>query len=589
MSYIFTRRIEKLVDKLKNTTVSTASSGWAKVRCLVCNRYVAFLLAALIYSLLIESQGGIRGGLRFASQYLEIPILLYLYWYLNAIMRPGRWTALLAAIPILLAYIGQDIFYLLLGKVFRVAELAEVGELMRVMSRKYQIMAVGAGALSLLACLRCLDKRRIPFAILGIVPIAVVLAWVGFWPQQFAQTFQRASKELINWSDVRPVETNGRFSMLLYREAQRRISLDKTSSYHDRVNYDEEAHKQAVWLMEHGPKKNVHVIVMESLVDPSLFAKARFSTNPVHPKYRALIGNGGGFSVSPIFGGKTPQAEFEVLCGIPAFQELSGVEFNSFSGSAAHCLPDILSQAGYRTTASNAYEPSFFNAVNAYKGMGFSEEYFPIEFSPNSDTYLAAGDTTGEIYMFDSVLFSQNLNFIRDHLRQNPGRPLFNYLLTMYGHSPHVLNKKKRPQIIKLINGLNDRQLERVANQFFYRSEAIADYLEGLLAIDHDSLIIIVADHLPPLEGIKSYHKLGYLNNTQNSIYLNRLIVIENGLVTTLPTIHHYEIPQVIRNSLSAGSYCQENHCNFKEGSIPTDNKKLLHEKYLRLMAHAIE
>ena len=328
---------------------------------------------------------------------------------------------------------------------------------------------------------------------------------------------------------------------------------------------------------------------MESLLDPTLFGKARFSVDPVHPKYRALIGKVAGFSISPIFGGKTSQAEFEVLCGVPAFQELAGVEFNSFSGSPAHCLPDILNQAGYRTTVSNAYDPSFFNAVNAYRGIGFTEEFFPVEFSPNSDTYLSTGDTTGEIYMFDSVLFSQNLRFVGEHLHSYPQRPLLNYVLTMYGHSPHVLNNLKRPHIVKLIAELHDPQLERVANQFFYRSEAIAGYLEGLLAIDRNSIIIIVSDHLPPLQGTSTYKNLGYLDNRQNSLYLNRLIVIENGTVTSLPTIHHYDTPKVIMNYLSSGLYCRENFCDFtREGDQP-DNRHSLHEKYLRLMAHAIE
>lgn len=556
---------------------------------LVYNRYGAFFLAACMYSLLVESQGGIRGGLRFAGQYLEIPILLYLYWYLSSIIRPGRWAALLAAMPILLAYVGQDIYYLMLGKIFRAIELTELSELMRVMTLKYRMVVFGAGAVTLLAFISVLDRRRSTLAIFGLVPLAVLLTWVKFWPQQFSSNFQLLSKEIVNWSDVRPVETNGRFAMLLYREAQRRISLEKTTRYHDRAKYDEDAQRQASWLSQHSRKKNVHIIIMESLLDPTLFRKARYSINPVHPKYSSLIGNAGSFSISPIFGGKTSQAEFEVLCGVPAFQELAGVEFNSFSGSATHCLPGILSQTGYRTTVSNGYDPSFFNAVNAYEGIGFTEQFFPLEFSPNHPTYLSMGDITGEIYMFDSVLFSQNLKFVAEHLQNSPDQPLLNYVLTMYGHSPHVLNKTKRPQVTKLIADLRDPQLERVANQFFYRSEAIADYLEGLLAIDRDSLIIIVSDHLPPLQGLKTYRQLGYLDNKKDSLYLNRLIVVENGHVTTLPTLHHYDIPQVVLNYLSAGLYCQENSCNFTKESDQQDDRHLFHDKYLRLMAHAIE
>lgn len=555
---------------------------------LVFNRYVAFLFAVVIYSLGIESIGGMRGGWKFLEQYLEIPILLYLFWYLNTIMRSGWLTPLLAALPIVLAYVGQDVYYLLLGKVFRAAELAEVSELMQVMAFKYRLLVVGLGAATLLAVLRRLELQRLPAACFGAVPVIAILAWVIAGPQQFADSFTRISREIVNWSDVRPVEANGRFAMLLYREAQRRIALDKTTGFHDRLAYDEEARIRAGWLREHGGKKNVHLIVMESLMDPTLFAGARYSRNPVHPKFARLVGDRAGFSISPVFGGKTSQAEFEVLCGVPAFQELAGVEFNSFSGSKAHCLPDILGQAGYRTTVGNAFDPSFFNAVNAYQGIGFAEAFFPREFSSNPDSYLEAGDTTGEIYMFDEVLFRQNLGFVREHLETRPEVPLFNYLLTMYGHSPHVLNTTKRPRIIKLIAELQDAQLERVANQFFYRSEAIADYVERLLVIDPDSLIIIVSDHVPALQGLPTYKKLAYLENRPGNLFFNRLIVVDSGKVVQLPTIHHYEIPAVVLNSLSGGQYCREQPCEFS-GPGQRPDKHQLHDRYLRLMAHAIE
>lgn len=555
---------------------------------LVCNRYTGFLVAALIYSLLIDSLGGIRGGWKFICQYLEIPLLLYLYWYLNTIMRPGRWTAVLAAMPILLAYIGQDIYYLLMGKIFRIAELAEVAELMQVMALKYRIAVITAGAATLLFFLYCLDRRRISIVFLGILPLAAMAVWVEREPRQFTDSFRLISRGLVNWSDVRPVETNGRFAMLFFHEAERRFALGRTADYHDRSAYDEEARRKSAWLTDHGRRKNVHLIVMESLVDPTLFTKARYSASPIHPKYSALIGKSASLSISPIFGGKTSQAEFEALCGVPAYQELAGVEFSLFSGSPAHCLPGILDRAGYRTTASNAFNPSFFNAIDAYRGIGFQEMFFPREFSNDPNTYLSTGSTTGEIYMFDGVLFDQNLGFVADHLRRNPGKPLFNYVLTMYGHSPHVLNKQKRPQFIKLFADRYDRQLERVANQFFYRSEAIADYVEGLLAIDRESLIIIVADHLPPLEGITTYKKLGYLGNREDSLHLNRLIVIEEGVVTALPVVHHYDLPKVVFNYLSSGLYCRENSCGSITGATPED-RQLLHEEYLRVMAHAIQ
>ena len=297
-----------------------------------------------------------------------------------------------------------------------------------------------------------------------------------------------------------------------------------------------------------------------------------------------------GFSLSPVFGGKTAQAEFEALCGVHAFGEMTGVEFNSFTGSPANCLPGVLGQAGYESIASNAYKPSFFNALKAYKGIGFSEMYFPQEFDGTAKSYLRKGDTSGEMeYMFDGNLFTQNLEFITPLLKAPGHRPLFNYVLTIYGHMPHLINKEKRPLVLKMQSPFKDQFLEWSANQIYYRSQAVADYVNNLMSIDPESLIILVSDHLPPGQyGMASYQKLQYLDGSEKSMHMNRILIVEAGKVKTLTTIHHYDIPALIINSITDGAYCREIKCDFTaKGS--REDRLGLHDAYMRVMAHASE
>ncbi|HHO46968.1 MAG TPA: hypothetical protein ENN06_00675 [Desulfobacteraceae bacterium] len=100
----------------------------------------------------------------------------------------------------------------------------------------------------------------------------------------------------------------------------------------------------------------------------------------------------GGLSISPVFGGATAQAEFELLCGVPAMRELSGVEFNVFTGADTPCLPNILGKSGYHAVATNGFRPDFFNSPNAYEGIGFDKAYYPKEYAPAMESYLSLGD-----------------------------------------------------------------------------------------------------------------------------------------------------------------------------------------------------
>lgn len=594
--------------------IATAIAQYARIALvtivsLLFNRYAAFIVGVYAYSLIILALGGLGGmfgaieiksmwlfplddvrGVYLKREYLELILLVYLYSYFNVILRPSRWQALLAALPLFLAYLGQDIYFFMYSNVFRFSELAEVPELLRVLTLPYYALLLVFVVLPLGCFLWSIDYRRFVVLIAGALPPALLMAATVYFPEQYVSTYRKVGEEIVYWSDQDSAENNGRFMMLLYREAERHLAKARTASYRNRNQYDAQMQQLAVWLKANGNKRNVHLVVLESFLDPTLLKGATYTKDPFHPSFRKLFGNKMGFSLSPVVGGKTSQAEFEILCGVPAFEEMTGVEFNSFTGSAAYCLPGKLQLAGYQTMASNAYNPSFFNTPNAYRGMGFAKMFFPREYVSGNETYLSKGDTSGEKeYMFDGTILSQNLDFITPFLQDKDGAPLFNYVLTIYGHFPHDLNPEKRPQVLKMISNFKDEQLERAANQTYYRSQAVADYVNRLIELDPKSLIILVSDHLPPGQhGRRSFQKLRYLDNSSESLHMNRIMIIEGGKAKKFTTMHHYDIPALVFNSITDGLYCKINTCGFAENKLLDDRMKR-HDDYMRVMAHASE
>lgn len=547
------------------------------------------LLVALLYlyAWLIEGAGGFTTKFMYL-QWLELGLVAYLYGLLYLALRPGRWRILLAALPILLLYLVHDVFFLVYGKVFRLVNLSEVPELLQILPPAYSVLLALLFVIPLGLIARNLDYRRYRWILAGFAPLLALGIVLKSSPATFTSGFEALAHHIVKYSDAKSVENNGRLAMLLYREAQRTMTVAAIEPYRDRIAYEARYRARVAQLRSRITPRNVHLIVLESFLDPRLFRELTFSRPPVHPDFDRLFGNQLGLSRSPVFGGATAQAEFEVLCGVPALEQIASVEFNVFSGSPAHCLPDLLGALGYRSVAGNAYKPNFFNAQAAYAGMGFAEQHFPNEFYAAGPTYLTTGDPGPEEYLFDADLFGQNLAFVEQHLRQRPDTPLFNYLLTIYGHTPHQLDPEKRPQVIQAQSDFSDDHLQRAVNQFYYRTGAIADYVQQLLRLDHDSLIILISDHVPPLRyGPNTYEALGYLGNRAQSIYYNRIAVLDKGKAIRPDRLHHYDLPDLILDYLSKGQHCESRSCAWL--SEPNRTRETYMNEYLTLIAHASE
>ena len=168
---------------------------------LLFNRYAAFLLGVYAYSLILLLLGGLGGvlqvteiesimvfhldeirGVRMMREYWELLLLFYLYCYFNMILRPSRLRALLAALPLLLAYLGQDIYFLMYSNVFRVAELSEVPELLQVLSWSHLALLLVLVALPLGYFVWSINYRKPAALVIGAVPLLMVIGTAIYSP-----------------------------------------------------------------------------------------------------------------------------------------------------------------------------------------------------------------------------------------------------------------------------------------------------------------------------------------------------------------------------------------------------------------------
>jgi Sulfatase len=550
------------------------------------NRYAVFTAFMLIYSTALQYFGGLPS--LFNHFFTEAPFLLGIYWLFNIVLKQGRWAPWIAALPLVFAYGAFDAYFFAYGTVFHVADMNELPELVDVLPTSYKIAFAALVGFPLLAFLMYFDLNKFKHAIAGGVVLCTVGAATQFSPTPIAQAYEQFGEGIEEWSDAGSVWKKGRLSILYYFEAKRRQTQDVAATNHNRAQYEQDMFKAADNLRQQTNNHNVHLVLLESFLDPTLFKAASFSKDPRHPDYVARFADGLGFSVAPVFGGSTSQSEFEALCGVPALRKVSNIEFNAFGGAPAYCLPGILAKGGYQTLATNGFKPNFFNAIKAYSGIGFSEAYFPAEYAKQRPTYFSTGNiASSEYFMFDGQLFDENLRFIKQRMRERPGQPIFNYVLAIYGHFPHNMDPEKRPQVLTMQSEFSDEQLLRAANQHYYRTEAIYRYVEGLIEADPNSLIIFFSDHLPPLlEGTQSYKKFRYLDNAEGSTFMNRILIIENGKAIKYPTLHHYDIPSLIYNYLTDGKYCADNPCNL---ASTVRSREDYTNAYMRLMAHVVD
>jgi len=287
--------------------------------------------------------------------------------------------------------------------------------------------------------------------------------------------------------------------------------------------------------------RNVHIVLLESFWDPALLKKAGYNEDPMSAAFRRLWKQTGySHAMSPVFGGYTANAEFEILCGFPVVED--NVKFERQLLNDAPCLPHLLAGQGYRTVASHPNVPVFWNRVNAYRRMGFQTYWSKPDFQL---------DDMNRNFLSDASLYRQVLEKISGPAYSK--QPLLDYIVTYFGHWNYPLNDA-RPSVITTTSTVEE--VGTYANTIYYKSHELMTFLENLQAQDPEGLIVLFGDHLPFMgENFAGYVDSGVLASKRSDFsaamfrfYVSTPLVIIDGPRGPVKTgdLPIYEIPGLL-------------------------------------------
>ena len=499
-------------------------------------------------------------GLYLLSFRYELPFLLLAFAGLLHLMRPGLARVLVAIAPVVALYLGMELYYIVLHSIVKADDLLLLPEGLAVAPLWAQVAfyaGVGGWVVALLFLLkRSLRQLVVPglFCAAALVPPAAAVVA----PASFLSLADRHGINIVPWSDRWTVILTGRATSAMLFAAAKQKALEELALL---PLLDDSSRDPLVLGETLGEKRNIHFIVLESFLDPEQFKGLKFHTPPAPPEFAELRRHQH-ISTSPVFGGGTAQAEFELLCGVPALELYTSAEFNMLNGAKTPCLPQLLSGVGYRTIATQSYKPDFFNSEKAYRSLGFEEIHFPTAYAGQRQTYLQYDNR--DDYIFDGDLFRQNLAYVAKAMAE--GRPLFNYVLGTYGHLPHEIDFSRFPHKVKIEGVDRNSQTDLAINQFYYRAEALAAYVKELRRLDPRGLIVVTSDHLPALDGgPRFYEKFRYALSAGGEFKENVWFYYGPEEKATAWPDHHYEFMDFILDVLTERRICDKMVCKNRE------------------------
>ncbi|MCD7840993.1 MAG: sulfatase-like hydrolase/transferase, partial [Lachnospiraceae bacterium] len=237
---------------------------------------------------------------------------------------------------------------------------------------------------------------------------------------------------------------------------------------------------------------NLIVIMNESWADYTDIGNGLELSEDYMPFIRSLTENTiKGTAYSSVFGGNTPNSEYEFLTGnTMAFLPTSSVGFNLFVRGDLPSLASQLSSLGYYTLAMHPYRGTNYRRNIVYPQIGFDTYYTRDDFS---NPYKLRN------YISDRTLFERIITEYEEN--QDSGQTLFSYNVTIQNHGGYYSSNTKNMSLsIDVLNTeFSTTRAEIYVNLVKATDDAfqlLVDYFEE---VEEPTVIVMFGDHQPDI------------------------------------------------------------------------------------------
>ncbi|MCD7819620.1 MAG: LTA synthase family protein [Lachnospiraceae bacterium] len=237
---------------------------------------------------------------------------------------------------------------------------------------------------------------------------------------------------------------------------------------------------------------NLIVIMNESWADLENVRNGLELSEDCMPFIRSLTENTiKGTAYSSVFGGNTPNSEYEFLTGnTMAFLPTSSVGFNLFVRGNLPSLASQLSSLGYYTLAMHPYRGTNYRRNIVYPQIGFDTYYTRDDFK---NPYKIRN------YISDETLFERIIEEYEANL--DSGQTLFSYNVTIQNHGGYYIsNQTNLEDSIEVLNTeFSTTKAEMYVNLVKATDEAFQMLIEYFEDCEEPVVIVMFGDHQPSL------------------------------------------------------------------------------------------
>ena len=244
---------------------------------------------------------------------------------------------------------------------------------------------------------------------------------------------------------------------------------------------------------------DVIVIMDESFADMSAIGDNLITSREVMPFIHSLTENTTkGYALSSVYGGGTPNSEYEVLTGNTMMFLPKGVmAYQQYIRQPTWSMVRVFHDWGYKTIAMHPFSSQGWMRTTVYPLLGFDEMYFEDDF-PQKDMI--------RFFVSDQEMFETVLDKYRKNVRTEDNVFLFG--VTMQNHGGYEFSAEDNPELdqryvrsVRIDHNTDGRydDAEQYLSLARETDRAVKYFLGELQKIDRDVVVLFYGDHFPGL------------------------------------------------------------------------------------------